>query len=44
MGMGLFIRTPAHHSVITHNGTIKVFHSSLNFYPDRQLMIAALVM
>ncbi len=41
-GMGLFIRDAAHHSVITHNGTIEGFDSSLNFYPDRQLTIVVL--
>jgi CubicO group peptidase (beta-lactamase class C family) len=41
-GMGLFIKDAAHHGVITHNGSIEGFDSSLNFYPERQLTIVVL--
>ena len=41
-GMGLFIRDAAHHGVITHNGSIEGFDTSLNYYPDRQITIIVL--
>lgn len=41
-GMGLFIKDSAHHGVITHNGSIERFDSSLNFYPEMQLTIVVL--
>lgn len=41
-GMGLFIKDAAHHGVITHNGSIEGFDTSLNFYPDKQLTIIVL--
>ena len=41
-GMGLFIRTADGHQLITHDGTIEGFESSLNYYPERQLTIIVL--
>jgi hypothetical protein len=41
-GMGLFIRTADGHQIITHDGTIEEFESSLNYYPERQLTIVVL--
>jgi CubicO group peptidase (beta-lactamase class C family) len=41
-GMGLFIKDSAHHGVITHNGSIEGFDTSLNFYPDKQLTVIVL--
>jgi CubicO group peptidase (beta-lactamase class C family) len=41
-GMGLFIRTADGHQIITHDGTIEGFESSLNYYPERQLTIVVL--
>jgi CubicO group peptidase (beta-lactamase class C family) len=41
-GMGLFIRTADGHQLITHDGTIEGFESSLNYYPERQLTIVVL--
>ena len=41
-GMGLFIRTVDGHQLITHDGTIQGFESSLNYYPERQLTIVVL--
>jgi hypothetical protein len=41
-GMGLFIRTANGHPLITHDGTIEGFESSLNYYPERQLTIVVL--
>lgn len=41
-GMGLFIRSMDGHQLITHDGTIQGFESSLNYYPERQLTIVVL--
>jgi CubicO group peptidase (beta-lactamase class C family) len=41
-GMGLFIKDAAHHGVITHNGSIEGFDTSLNFYPEKQITIVVL--
>lgn len=41
-GMGLFIRTADGHQLISHDGTIEGFESSLNYYPERQLTIIVL--
>lgn len=41
-GMGLFIRNAGHHELITHDGSIEGFESSLNYYPERQLTIVVL--
>ncbi len=41
-GMGLFIRTADGHPLITHDGTIQGFESSLNYYPEQQLTIVVL--
>lgn len=41
-GMGIFIRTADGRSLITHDGTIEGFESSLNYYPERQLTIVVL--
>jgi len=41
-GMGLFIRTADGHQLITHDGTIQGFESSLNYYPERQRTIVVL--
>jgi hypothetical protein len=41
-GMGLFIRAADGHQLITHDGTIQGFESSLNYYPERQLTIVVL--
>jgi CubicO group peptidase (beta-lactamase class C family) len=41
-GMGLFIRTADGDQLITHDGTIEGFESSLNYYPGRQLTIVVL--
>lgn len=41
-GMGLFIRSADGHPLITHDGTIEGFESSLNYYPERQLTIVVL--
>ena len=40
--MGLFIRTADGHPLITHDGTIQGFESSLNYYPEQQLTIVVL--
>jgi CubicO group peptidase (beta-lactamase class C family) len=41
-GMGLFIRDAAHHGVITHNGSIEGFDTSLNYYPEKQFTVIVL--
>jgi CubicO group peptidase (beta-lactamase class C family) len=41
-GMGLFIRNANKHELITHDGSIEGFESSLNYYPERQLTIVVL--
>ncbi|KAA6465523.1 beta-lactamase family protein [Acidobacteria bacterium AB60] len=41
-GMGLFIRTADGHQLITHDGTIQGFESSLNYYPETQRTIVVL--
>ena len=41
-GMGLFIRTADGRQVITHDGTIEGFESSLTYYPEKQLTIVVL--
>ena len=41
-GMGLFIRNANKHELITHDGSIDGFESSLNYYPERQLTIVVL--
>lgn len=41
-GMGLFIRTADGHQIITHDGTIEGFESSLTYYPEEQLTIVVL--
>ncbi|MDR3750444.1 MAG: serine hydrolase [Terracidiphilus sp.] len=41
-GTGVFIRNANRHKLITHDGTIEGFESSLNYYPERQLTIVVL--
>jgi len=41
-GMGLFIRTADGHQIITHDGAIEGFESSLTYYPEKQLTIVVL--
>ncbi len=41
-GRGLLIRTADGHQLITHDGTIEGYESSLNYYPERQLTIIVL--
>lgn len=41
-GMGVFVRTVNGQPLVTHDGTIQGFESSLNYYPERQLTIVVL--
>jgi CubicO group peptidase (beta-lactamase class C family) len=41
-GFGVSIRTANSHKVITHNGGIEGFNTSLNFYPDEKLTVIVL--
>ena len=41
-GCGVFIRTVNGHKIITHDGGIEGFNTSLNFYPDDKLTVIVL--
>ncbi len=41
-GCGVFIRTTDGHKIITHDGRIEGFNTSLNYYPDDKLTVIVL--